>query len=300
MHCRFRTVLSFAVIITALAGCAPPSLTARAPTFESAHLDQAIIVLSFAGGSDAGLLGNESNPDLREQLRTRIGQELIRQAAYFGVGLAEPPEREVEPDALQAAVESYSDLRAEAKDAIRRSAPLTTPAPPALLALSEAVGAQRSIILYTTGWRMTTGNRVLSAFALSAEPRSGIGIEATIFDTKSAQVEWFGQHYADMDPAKPEEVEALTAAFVFELFTGRRVSAFSFLPWPEGMSVTVWPHDGKRIPGHIVHRDGFDLVLRDDDTERRIPLAKVSSIQTASGHRIFPSPRRSSSRQTTF
>lgn len=300
MSPHYLRIPLFLAVSIAVASCAPSSITAQAPAFEPEQLDRVTVVLSFAGGSDSGLLSYNPNSDLREQLRAAAGDALIRHAAYFDTIIEEPQQASIGSSLLQEAVDSYSELRSEAKEAVRQSAPLTLAAPSPLLALSEATGAVRSIVLYATGWRKTTANRVLSTLALSHEPHAGIGIEATVFDAESAQVEWFGQHYADMDPAEPEEVEAVTAALVFELLTGRRVSAFSFLPWPEGTFVTVWPEEGGRVSGHIIRRDVFDVVLDQDGAEHRIPLSEVKRITQTSGARIFPSPRHSSSLRQAF
>lgn len=297
---HYFRIAAFIAASVAVVGCAPSSITAQAPTFEPKRLDRATVVLSFAGGSDSGLLSYNPNSELREQLRAAAGDALIRYAAYFDTVIEEPQQSPVSPALLQEAVTSYSELRSETKEAVRRNTPLTLSAPSPLLALSEATGAHRSIVLYATGWTKTTANRVLSTLALSNEPHSGIGIEATIYNAESAQVEWFGQHYADLNPAKPEEIEAVTAALVFELLTGRRVSAFSFLPWPEGDFVTVWPEEGGRVSGRIVRRDVFDVVLQQDGTEHRIPLSEVKRITQTSGSRIFPSPRHSSSWRQAF
>lgn len=297
---HYLRVVLFLIVSIAVAGCAPSSITARAPAFQPEQLDRATVVLSFSGGSDSGLLSYNPNSELREQLREAAGNALIRHTAYFNTVLEEPQQSSVSPTLLQEAVDSYSDLRSKTKEAVQHSTPLTLSAPPPLLALSEATGAGHSIVLYATGWRKTSANRVLSTLALSHEPHAGIGIEATIYNAESAQVEWFGQHYADLDPAEPEEVEAVTAALVFELITGRRVSAFSFLPWPEGIYVTVWPKEGGRVSGRIVRRDVFDVVLQQDGTERRIPLSEVKRITQTSGARIFPSSRHSSSWRQAF
>lgn len=298
---RLRATLAFVVICAALTGCTPPSLTARAPTFEPAQLDQATIILSFSGGSDAGLLGSETNPELTDQLRLKAGHELIRSAAHFGAEISEPPPYAPDPALLQGAVDAYVELRSAAKKSVESQAPLDLPVPPPLVVLAEDLGAQRALVLYTTGWRMTTGNRVLSTVALDPNPRSGIGVEAMLIDGPSSEVEWFGQHYADMDPAEPEHIEAVTAALAFELFTGRRVSAFSFLPWPEGGYVTVWMYEGERVSGKLVGRDGFEVILkRDDGTEQRVPLENVRSIQRISGARVFPSQRHASAVRRPF
>ena len=230
------------LITVSLAGCAAGGVTKQSHEFDASALDRVAVVLALSGGSDVGDLRSEAQLPLQEAVRDGALLILPRYAAAFGTGRR----RAGLDDQRGRTGGGRSGLRevlAAAKAAELAMQPLEVKVPSELTDLSGEADARYLLVLRGVGYRS-------GGFARAVASRhSGVGLEGLLIDAAAARVLWFGQHYADMDPAEAKGVEAVTAALTFELFTGRRVSAFSFLGWPEGEEVDVWPHEGKRLSG---------------------------------------------------
>lgn len=277
------------LITASLGACAAGVVTKRSHEFDASALDRIVVALTLAGGSDVGDLRSEAQLPLQEAVRDRALLTLPRYAAEFGTDLDVAPDSGRSETERREAIDAYEEVLVAAKDAELAMRPLDVVVPPELTDLSGVVEARYLLVLRGVGYRS-------GGFARAVASRhSGIGLEGLLIDAATSRVLWFGQHYADMDPTEAEEIEAVTAALAFELFTGRRVSAFSFIAWPEGEEVDIWPHEGKRLSGEFIRLDGLDIVVRREaGTEERIPLASISVVRTRAGERVFPSLKESS------
>ena len=277
-------------LLLVLAGCVPVKHAAVAPAFESADVSRIAIFRAAADGITAGAFGQGGNLELGQATLDTTLATLARSGAALGVEIMPPRLDQYglsEDEAARAAVAlrvalvqaglSYEEGERDSLDVAGDAG---------LLPMAAASGTPYVAALQTVAWRKTTGRRILDMG--NGGPPHGIGLELAVVDARTGQPVWYGKRLTDFDPHEPENVRAMVDAMLFEMLTGRTVSASSFLPVPEGRPVSVSLYEGESASGPLKRREGFDLVIESDGAERRFPLQSVRLVR-GFGERLFPS-----------
>ena len=273
-----RSLLFLAVV---LAGCAGSRPVPARP--EAAAQPVAFALSSVDARQPRFLLRSRSDPEAAASFR-RAAALWSEGAAHFGVGFSDA-RTAVEADTALSA--RLLDVQRWAKDA-RRGATVPADLQSALQAASATAGATRVLLVSGTSRDESISPAVLVGAALGGAIGSGIigaaaqpatvTVNADLFDVPTGTLVGRVRVTSQVDADDERDVEAVTRAVVFSLFTGGTPNVTAFRPRTfRNRDVRLYEHDGSSREVRTRGLDGYALVLADSS---RVPLTTLRSIVT--------------------